>query len=70
MDNVATPDCPDADADGICDDGDIRCNLDRQAVMCDAAPPACPIGAHPVIAAGCYTGACADWSECGELRGL
>lgn len=34
-------------------------------VTCGAAPPACPPGATPGIANGCYTGYCLPLSDCG-----
>jgi len=34
------------------------------AVTCDAAPPTCPAGQVPLIANGCYTGACRAIDQC------
>lgn len=35
-------------------------------VTCDEAPPACPDGTLPGVAAGCYTGFCVPVDECGD----
>ena len=54
----------DADQDGICDDEDRYCNLDRDPLMCRRLEPTCPDGLYPEIDDGCYTDRCVSWAEC------
>lgn len=50
-----------------CDAGTCRVrglSCDQTAVLCDAAPPACPAGELPQVAEQCFTGGCLPVAYC------
>ncbi|MCA9708363.1 MAG: hypothetical protein KDK70_21110 [Myxococcales bacterium] len=54
-------------SDAYCDAGVCRVrglSCDQTAVLCDAAPPACPPDQLPQVAEQCYTGACLPVERC------
>jgi eight-cysteine-cluster-containing protein len=56
--------CPDADADGRCDDQDGECNADGSLLMCRRVAPPCAAGTVPEVRNGCYTDVCVTWEQC------
>ena len=58
--------CLDVDRDGLCDDQDPYCNTDGSQLMCRLRPPMCDANTIPEVAAGCFTGRCITWRECGN----
>lgn len=53
--------------DAVCEAGTCRVrglSCDQTAVLCDAAPPACPAGELPQVADQCFTGACLPVAYC------
>ncbi len=60
------PACPDADADGRCDDEDLICNVDGLDVVCLSVPPGCEPGEVPESEGSCWTERCLTWDACAE----
>lgn len=53
--------------EAYCDAGTCRVrglSCDQTAVLCDAAPPACPAGELPQVSDGCFTGGCLPVASC------